>query len=106
MNKAFWWDEQIWDALKDVPGGGKEGRTRLMYAAIEGNLERVHFMLDRGARVDNVCVNDGWTALMVASLAGHLKVVIELCERGATVNAARTDNGFTVLMCASIAGHL
>jgi hypothetical protein len=35
-----------------------------MYAAWKGDLERVRFLLDRGARVNRVCVNDGRTALM------------------------------------------
>ena len=34
LNKAFWTDEQIWNAFKDVPGRG--GRTRLMYASACG----------------------------------------------------------------------
>ena len=42
LNKAFWWDEQIWDAFKDVPGCGKDGRTRLMYAALVDNLPRAN----------------------------------------------------------------
>jgi hypothetical protein len=82
LNKVFWWDEQIWDAFKDVPGGGKGERTRLFYAAGTGNLKRVQFLLDKGARVNKVCAGDGSTALMGASQEGHLEVV-RCCARGA-----------------------
>ena len=47
LSKAFWNDEQIWDAFKDVPG--KHGFTRLMYAASKADVARATFLLDRGA---------------------------------------------------------
>ncbi len=50
LNKAFWWDKQIWDAFKDKPGDGKNGRTRLMYAASVGNLSRVQFFVRQGRK--------------------------------------------------------
>ena len=78
LNKAFWWDEQIWDAFKDVRGVGKEGKTRLMYAAMKGDLERFRFLLNRGSRVNSGFVDDGCTALMGGSQNGHLEVVREL----------------------------
>ena len=43
VSKVFRYDEQLWDAMKDEPGGGTKGRTRLMYAAGQGDLERVCF---------------------------------------------------------------
>jgi len=104
LNRTFWGDEQIWDAYKDVKGGGVRGRTRLMYAAKHGKLMRVIFYLDRGARV-NIATN-GVTALMMASEKGHLEVVRHLCERGANVNAARTNGGATALMEASWDGNI
>jgi hypothetical protein len=106
LNKAFWNDEQIWDAFKDVPGGGPKGRTRLLYSAAKGNLKRLRFLLDRGARVDKGCAGDGFTAIMGASQNGYLEIVRELCKRGANVNAARTCDGFTPLMWASQEGHV
>ncbi len=81
LNKAFWWDEQIWDAFKDVPGGGKEERTRLIYVAGVGDLKRLRFLLDRGARVSKGCLDIGRTALMVASINGHLEEFVS-CVTG------------------------
>ena len=45
LNKAFWNDEQIWDAFRDVPRGGKERRTRIMFTAREGDLDCVRFLM-------------------------------------------------------------
>ena len=61
VSRVFRYDEQLWDAMKDEPGGGKEKRTRLMYAVLKGDLERVRFLLDRGARVNKGCLNYGYT---------------------------------------------
>jgi hypothetical protein len=105
LNKAFWNDEQIWDAYKDYTPGPR-GRTRLMYASVNGLLSRLKWLLARGARVNTDASRDGWTALMVACLNGRLEVVRELCERGANVNTAKTDDGFTALICASQGGHV
>ena len=106
VSKVFRYDEQLWDAMKDEPGGGKWRRTRLMFATLEGDLERVHFLLDRGARVNKECLIDGGTALMIAAQYGHLKIARLLLDRGANVNAARTDIGATALIVASEYGHL
>ncbi len=83
VSKVFREDEQLWDAMKDEPGGGPRKKTRLIYAAWKGDLERLRFLLDRGARVNKGCVDDGMTALIWASQDGHLEVVCELCGRGA-----------------------
>jgi len=91
LNKAFWNDEQIWDAFKDVPG--PKGRTRLMLASGCGLLKRVEQLLARGARVNTGTFKIGLTALMGASQEGRLEVVRELCKVGANVNAAQTGDG-------------
>ena len=106
LNRRFWNDEQIWDAHKDVRGGGINGWTRLIHAALRGNLSRLIFYLNRGARINMVSSRLGISALMGASKEGHLEIVRELCEHGANVNAALTDNGLTSLMIASSNGHL
>ena len=71
LSRAFYSDAQLWGAFKEHQG--PLGRTRLMYAAREGNVARARFLLDRGARMD-VCTQ--WnvkrqkscgTALMFAS---------------------------------------
>ena len=106
LNRRFWNNEQIWDAYKDVRGGGKDGRTRLLHAAESGNLSRLIFYLDRGAKVNMGSLKSGTFALISASKNGHLEMIRVLCERGANVNAARTDDGFTALMFASQNGRL
>ena len=98
-------DKGFWDAVKDIPGAGVNKRTRLGYAAMTRNLERVVFLLERGAKV-NLGEATGKTALMWASEKGHLEIVRELCVRGANLNAAMTDDGFTSLMWAIQTGHL
>ena len=106
LNKAFWNDEQIWDAFKDVPGA--HGRTRLMYASNRGMLVRVKWLLERGALVGAARHTDGYTALFGASLHGYSSVVRELLNWGANANAAVTMNGAVVhpLSCACQGGCL
>ncbi len=104
LNKAFWNDEQIWDAYKDYTPG-PIGRTRLMYASVHGLLGKVKWLLARGAKVNAGLRVNSSTALMAASMYGHLEVVRELCSMGAFVEAAQTDDGFTALMWASQNGH-
>jgi ankyrin repeat protein len=105
LNKAFWTDEQIWDAYKDYAPGPK-GKTRLIYASGRGLLGRVQRLLARGARINLGAESDGTTPLMMASQNGRLEIVRELCGKGANVNAAMTNNGFTALMWACQNGHL
>jgi len=80
LNKAFWNDEQIWDAYKDVPGAG--GGTRLMYASMVGMLSRVKWLLARGARVNLDLPSNGHTPLMIASRNGRVEVSVSFV-RGA-----------------------
>jgi hypothetical protein len=106
LNKAFWTDEQIWDAFKDVPG--RWGKTRLMYASEFKDIGRLRWFLKRGARVETACRWSGQTALMNACQRGHLEVVRELlgAGRGPHWNAARPDDGRTALMDACQNGYL
>jgi hypothetical protein len=53
VSRVFRYDEQLWDAMKDETCG-EEGRTRLMYAALVDDLERLSFLLDRGAKEQGV----------------------------------------------------
>jgi ankyrin repeat protein len=66
----------------------KTGKTRLMYAAMTGNLKRLNFIADLGARVNMTAVgyhwSSKWTALHFASQNGHTACVRSspLRERG------------------------
>ena len=105
LNKAFWNDEQIWDAYKDVPGPG--GRTRLMYAAKHGRVKRTGWLLGRGARVDTVASRNfsGVTALMFVAGAGHVQTATLLTQAGGDVNL-RCSLGLTPLYLAFSGRHL
>ena len=103
LSRAFYSDTQLWGAFKEHQG--PKGRTRLMYAARKGNVARVRFLLDRGARME-VVDSDGFNVLMIASFVGSLEVARLLMVKGANVSAARINDGMTALMLASEQGHL
>jgi Ankyrin repeats (3 copies) len=99
-----WVEHQMWDSpLKDM-GHGRDKRTRLMHAAWVGNVNRVKWLLRRGASVDKAD-KWGWTALHFASSHGHLEVVRELLVGGADVNKANND-GWASLMWAGNSSRL
>ena len=82
-------------------------RTRLMYAAKVGNLQRLNFIAGLGVRVNMTAMGyfgwSKWTALHFASEKGHTECVRTLCDRGAMIDA-QTDIGLTALYLAT--GHL
>ena len=69
--RELWSEEQLWDAIKDYQHAPNL-RTRLMYNAKIGNVERIKFLLSRGANV-NLCDKDGKNALMWAVLGGNIE---------------------------------
>ena len=87
--------------MKDVPGVGTRKRTRLAYAVHVNDLERVRFLLARGARVNKANLL-GSTPLYFAR---SREVVRELCAKGADMNATQSIDGSTALMWASLAGQ-
>jgi ankyrin repeat protein len=99
-NKAFWWDEQIWDAMKNKCG--HEGMTPLMYNAWKGNTERVAWLLKRTPNLD-AKMDSGSTALSLACYYNHPKIVKILLNKGA--KCIRTDNRSTCLITAVVNGH-
>ena len=78
------------------------GHTRLMRAALEGELETVKALLESGADV-NTKDSAGRTALMFAVTNMQTKCAKALVEHGADVNA-RANDGCTALMLAASAG--
>jgi hypothetical protein len=60
LSRAFRYDEQLWDAIKDRCG--PKGWTHLIIAAREGDVERVRWLLKRSANVNAVLTGTGGTA--------------------------------------------
>jgi uncharacterized protein len=78
---------------------GEDGDTEaLVHAAMNGRLEQVQALLDKGVDVNAKGIMDE-TPLMKAAWGGHLKVAKLLVEKGADVNA-ETKHGQTALKSA------
>ena len=75
----------------------------LRLASLDGNVDRVRFLLTFGAN-PNAVEEGGWTALIVAAQEGHAEIVKMLLAAGANPNAAR-DNGVTALIWAGQKGY-
>lgn len=72
--------------LSTSPNNYQEGWTPLMFAAQQGNLEIVKFLIDCGADL-NIQTIFGYTALMIASLnKSYFNVVLSLIKSGAEWN--------------------
>jgi ankyrin repeat protein len=80
-----------------------EGRTLLMRAAFEGDLEMAVALLHEGTHV-NARDADGDTALMFAAFNGHFLVVKLLLGHGADV-FLRARNGWTAKQAAESKYH-
>lgn len=101
-------EEVLWSSLSRVQQGNC-GRTALMFAARTGNLERVQWLLARGAPRDaRTIMDDAWsggtTALHFAVRAGHVNIVCALLLAGADVNILDSSD-FSPLSFAALYGH-
>uniref|UniRef100_A0A3B3HMR2 Protein phosphatase 1, regulatory subunit 12C n=1 Tax=Oryzias latipes TaxID=8090 RepID=A0A3B3HMR2_ORYLA len=67
-----------------------DGITALHQACIDGSLEIVVFLLDHGAKVNQVD-SEGWTALHAASSCGHPDIAEYLLQKGASLSAVNCD---------------
>ena len=90
FNVAFSVGKGIYKKLK------KNHRTKqLIKGTINGNHDKVHRAILRGADVD--ARNYGKTCLYIASENGNLEIVVELIKGGANVHATNTNNGYPSL---------
>ena len=93
-------------AIKDganIYAWDKYLNTPLMYAALNGHINIVEFLLKKGVNINhkNEC---GSTALMWAALNGHTNIVNLLLDKGANVNIKNTC-GDTALKLATYNGY-
>jgi ankyrin repeat protein len=78
--------------VQSVPQGGY---TPIMFAARVGDLNTARLLVNKGAGVNDVSVEDG-TALVIASAWGHEDLAMYLLDEGADPNSADA-NGMTAL---------
>ena len=77
-----------------------EGRTPLMIACIQNNLDDVKKYM-----VDLECTDDdGWTALMYAAHHGHVSIVTFLLEQGVDIHK-KTHSGLKASQLAYFNSH-
>ncbi|RVE76559.1 hypothetical protein OJAV_G00009820 [Oryzias javanicus] len=67
-----------------------DGITALHQACIDGSLDIVTFLLEHGAKVNQVD-SEGWTALHAASSCGHPDIAEYLLQNGACLSAVNCD---------------
>jgi ankyrin repeat protein len=79
----------------NVEGIAQGGYTPLMFAAREGDMATVRLLLDHGAEINDVSVEDG-PALIIATAEGYEKIAMVLLESGANPNIPDA-NGMTAL---------
>jgi hypothetical protein len=81
--------------------------TPLSYAAYQGNQRVVHFLIERGARVNADAVNGATyinTPLMMAAIQGHESIVRTLLQAGADADV-RVHGGYTAAELAAKYQH-
>ena len=72
----------FFEGIPNVNVEGSNGVTSLILASQQGKLDVVAFLLNKGARVNDV-MTDGKTALLMACRNGHTDIVDLLMTRGA-----------------------
>jgi ankyrin repeat protein len=96
------WDGNL-ETLHQFAAPSSAGKTELMQAAGDGDVERVVALLEGGAAVDERNANGG-TALMYAVSYDRLDIVALLLERGADPNA-QARIGWTPMLVGAAKGR-
>lgn len=84
--------------------------TPLHYASQKGDVEIIKYLLDKGAKIDDVShnehcgLNNGWAAIHFAADLGHLEVMQLLVDRGASIDL-KTTQGDTALVLSAENGR-
>ncbi|XP_063436889.1 fibronectin type 3 and ankyrin repeat domains 1 protein-like [Mytilus trossulus] len=81
------------------------GRTPLMWAAWEGRLEVVTYLVTHGSQLEATSNSGGWTPLLLAALVRHMEVVTYLVTHGSQLEAT-TSSGLTALHYAAQYGEI
>ena len=76
-----------------------EGRTALMFAAVNMHCGCANILLAHGADV-NARAHDGGTALMLAASSGEIVLVRAMLDRGANISGKFKQTGKTAAMLA------
>lgn len=82
------------------------GSTPLMVAVNQGSYQLVKLLLDKGANVNTVCLDNGHTALLNAAIKGNVSVIELLIDRGANLERKDFANSFTALQFSADYGHI
>ena len=88
----------------DVNESDDEGRTALMFAAVNKHTDCAKALLEHDADV-NARAKDGGTALMLAATSGDIETVRGLLRRGADVSTKFHKTGQTALAIAKQKGY-
>ncbi len=79
--------------------------TPLMKAALNGHLEAVKKLVEKGAEID-LMDKGGYTAMMLAASNNFHDIVDYLLQQGADVNHTEHTHGWTALIWAAKRGHV
>ncbi|CAJ1053082.1 protein phosphatase 1 regulatory subunit 12C isoform X2 [Xyrichtys novacula] len=78
------------DAAEIVNCSNADGITALHQACIDGSMEMVFFLLEHGAKANQVD-SEGWTPLHVAASCGYPDIAEFLLQQGASLSAVNCD---------------
>ena len=103
-----WWNKHDVDpdpqkVVSRLDAQDEDGHTLLMFAAMGGHTDVIHYLLGKGVNRD-VQSEDGFTALAWAVFNGHLEATQVLVEAGVKVGLA-TRGGKNPISIAAALGH-